>query len=261
MIGRMERAYARLAFECAESLQEKYPELDAEAKWIAGGVALFAGAESPLTQAHGMGFDGVVLHEHLEELEDFYAERDCVAVLDACEAADESLFEVLLERGYRVTDTKHVLSRSLDDFEELEEPEVEDLTILVGPGPEWGEVVAEGFYPDIDLPLYLRAIFHTYLDIETSVCFLAFIGDEPAGGGALGVYDEIGMLYSASVLPEFRGRGIQKALLHARMEYARAAGCDYAMVFTAPNSTSEQNVMKIGFEKAYEKYKLVAPSS
>ena len=69
------------------------------------------------------------------------------------------------------------------------------------------------------------------------------------------------MLYSASVLPEFRGRGIQKALLHARMEYARAAGCDYAMVFTAPNSTSEQNVMKIGFEKAYEKYKLVAPSS
>ena len=257
----MERAYARLAFECAESLQEKYPELDAEAKWIAGGVALFAGEGSPLTQAYGMGFDGVVLHEHIEEFEDFFESRGSIPMMDACEAADETLFEVLKERGYRLTDTKHVLTRSLEDFDDLEEPEVEGLTILVGPGPEWAEVVAEGFYPDITLPLYLQAIFETYLDLESSVCFLAFIDDEPAGGGALGVYEEIGMLYSASVLPEFRGRGIQKALLHARMEYARAAECEYAMVFTAPNSTSEKNVMKIGFEKAYEKYKLIAPSS
>lgn len=257
MIGRLERAYALLAMQCADSLQEEYPQLDAEGRWIAGGVALFAGVGSPLSQAYGMGFDGEVDHHDFEELEDFYGERGAQVIVDACLGADPSLLSILEERDYQLIGKTDTLVRDLDDLEELDEVEIPGLEIVVDPGPLWAQVVAEGFYPGAELPEYLQAIFHTYLDIPSSTCFLALLDGEPAGGGALGVFDEIGMLYSTSVLPDYRGRGIQKALLQARLGYALREGCDVAMVFTDPGSTSQRNVMKQGFEITHTKVKMI----
>lgn len=257
MIARLERAYALLAVECADSLQEKYPQLDAEGLRIAGGVALFAGAGSPLSQAYGMGFDGPVGHDDFEELEEFYNERGTPTIVDACLAAHPSLLQVLEERDYSLLSKTDTLVRRLDNLEDIEEVDIPGLEIITDPGPVWAETVLEGFYPGDDVPLYLRAIYHTYLDLPSTECFLALMDGEPAGGGALGVFEEIGMMYSTSVLPEFRGRGIQKALLQARLGYALREECEVAMVFTDPGSTSQRNVMKQGFEITHTKVKMI----
>ena len=61
----------------------------------------------------------------------------------------------------------------------------------------------------------------------------------------------------ASTRPAFRRRGVQTALLHARMDAAREAGCDLALVVTAPGEESQRNVERAGFRLAYTKVVVV----
>jgi len=46
-------------------------------------------------------------------------------------------------------------------------------------------------------------------------------------------------------------KGIQAALLSARLADAAAAGCDTAVVTTQPASTSQHNVQRRGFDLLY----------
>ncbi len=79
-----------------------------------------------------------------------------------------------------------------------------------------------------------------------------------AGGGAVSTsHDGIALLCGASTLPAHRRRGVQAALLHARLAHARAAGCELAVVTTQPGSKSQQNVQRLGFELIYSRAILV----
>jgi hypothetical protein len=54
-----------------------------------------------------------------------------------------------------------------------------------------------------------------------------------------------------------RRRGVQTALLSARLAGAAAAGCDIAVVTTQPGSKSQQNVQRRGFDLLYTRAVLV----
>ena len=59
----------------------------------------------------------------------------------------------------------------------------------------------------------------------------------------------------AGTLPEFRNRGVQRALLLARIALAAESGCDLAMVCTEPGSDSQRNAAHHGFRVAYTRIK------
>jgi GNAT superfamily N-acetyltransferase len=59
--------------------------------------------------------------------------------------------------------------------------------------------------------------------------------------------------FGASTLPEFRNRGLQSALLQARLNLACEAGCDLAVIVTRPGSVSQRNAERAGFRLAYTK--------
>ena len=86
--------------------------------------------------------------------------------------------------------------------------------------------------------------------------FLAFVGDEPAGGGMLGLVDGVALLAGDGVLPCWRGRGLQKALIRARLAFASERGCDIACAGTAPSSTSQRSYQSCGFRAAYPKVEM-----
>jgi GNAT superfamily N-acetyltransferase len=88
-------------------------------------------------------------------------------------------------------------------------------------------------------------------------CFIAWIGGEPAGGGALAMHDGVAICFSTSIHPIFRRMGAQTALLHARLHAARRAGCDLALVQTTPGGASQRNVEKAGFHLAYTRVTLI----
>ena len=59
----------------------------------------------------------------------------------------------------------------------------------------------------------------------------------------------------SSTIPEMRRRGLQSALLHERMSYAAAQGCDLAMMVAVPGSNSHRNAERQGFRVAYTRTK------
>jgi GNAT superfamily N-acetyltransferase len=88
--------------------------------------------------------------------------------------------------------------------------------------------------------------------------YLARIGGEPVGGASLRV-DEAGVaqLAGAATLPAYRRRGVQRALLAARLEVARHAGCDLAVITTQPGTQSQANAQRQGFDLLYARAILV----
>ena len=83
-------------------------------------------------------------------------------------------------------------------------------------------------------------------------CFVAWDGDEPAGGGALYVDGEVAWLGIGATRPAYRGRGSQSAILAARIETARALGVKQLATETGEQvGPSYRNIMRAGFAEAY----------
>jgi len=64
-------------------------------------------------------------------------------------------------------------------------------------------------------------------------------------------------LCGAGTLAEYRGRGLQTALLRARMAAAAKVGCEYAVIVTQGGTTSERNAERLGFRVAYSKVTVI----
>jgi MOSC domain-containing protein YiiM/GNAT superfamily N-acetyltransferase len=73
------------------------------------------------------------------------------------------------------------------------------------------------------------------------------------GAAALFTRRKVGLLAAAAVVPAERGRGIQRALIAARVEIARAAGCDRLMATAAPDGASERNLRSVGLNRLWRR--------
>jgi GNAT superfamily N-acetyltransferase len=94
--------------------------------------------------------------------------------------------------------------------------------------------------------------------------FLAWENATPIAIAAVFVVDEGAWFGVTGTLPEFRRRGAQQALLAARIEAAREAGCRILTVETGPDpperpNPSYHNVQRAGFRIAYERPSWVYP--
>ena len=87
--------------------------------------------------------------------------------------------------------------------------------------------------------------------------YLALRDGVIAGGASLRMTEGIAQLTGAATAPAHRRRGVQTALLLARLTDAAAAGCDIAVVTTQPGSRSQRNVQRRGFDLLYTRAVLV----
>jgi hypothetical protein len=72
---RVEMAEADAGRACAEGLRRLRPEIGVAIESIGGGIAVFAGGDSPVTQAIGCGLNGEVTEFELDHMEEFYWSR------------------------------------------------------------------------------------------------------------------------------------------------------------------------------------------
>jgi GNAT superfamily N-acetyltransferase len=103
---------------------------------------------------------------------------------------------------------------------------------------------------------HLEPPFQVSLDVPDAWGFLVFADGEPAGGGMLGIVDGVALLSGDGVIPRFRGRGLQKALIWARLALARERGCDVACAGTTPGTASQRSYETCGFHAAYPKVEM-----
>lgn len=241
--------------ECMRAAQQRQPHVGAACLAVADGLALFCGEGSPLSRTVGLGMRRPIEPGHLRQVREFYAARGSPAQFDLCPLADDSLREAAAREGYRIKEFENVWVRPLGDPIQLDREALGVRVLEIGPQDAglWADVVDRGFNEGHTPALMAERIGLILPYASSTRCFLAYVGESPAGGGALSVHGSTAALFSAATLPEFRRSGVQTALLAARLAAATAGGCDLAQVHTAPGSPSQRNVERFGFRLAYTK--------
>lgn len=265
---RIESAEAQGGREWARACARLFAEAGIAWEEVAGGCAVFGGVGSPTTQVQGMGVAQPVTEDDLDGLEDFYRRRGSPTRILACPHAERSLFELTAKRGYRLAEMENVLARPLPS-EAVDETPAAQLTVRRAEPFEagvWARTVATGFlevqaalFPDrvaeVD-PKFLE-MFLAAFETQDNHCFMTMADGVPAGGGSVSIYDGVALMNGASTVSRFRHRGGHRALYHARLALAAAAGCDLARVVTQPGSTSQRNAERGGFSVVYTRAALL----
>jgi GNAT superfamily N-acetyltransferase len=259
---RVENAEATGCRECAEAFHVSHPEFPVAVEQIAGGVAVFAGVDSPVTQAIGVGINGAVADADLDRLGDFFAARNAPAAAEICPFVEMSLYERFAARGYRLLEVSNVLVREIakaGGADASAPPEVTVRQALPAEAKLWTGTVAQGFAEHFPVTQEILDVMEGFFHGASAKPFLAFVEGRVAGGGALTIHDGVCGLFGASTLPNFRGRGVQTELLRSRIAYATGQGCDLAVSIAQPGSVSHRNIERRGFRVAYTRTKLIRP--
>jgi GNAT superfamily N-acetyltransferase len=116
----------------------------------------------------------------------------------------------------------------------------------------FGETVAEGF----GMPQIMGDWLSALPGRDKWRCFVAFDDEAPVGAGALFIDGANAWLGMGATLAAHRGRGAQPAILAARIEAARAAGCQILSTETGIPGAGEagpsyRNIHRAGFLIAY----------
>ena len=98
-----------------------------------------------------------------------------------------------------------------------------------------------------------RASVARWKDQQGWRLYLARVDGEPAGAALLTLDDDFAYLANASTLPEFRNRGVQTALIGARIADAAALGAHSVSSQAGFGSASQRNLERAGLRVAYTK--------
>jgi ribosomal protein S18 acetylase RimI-like enzyme len=267
LAARIERAEARLSAALGGVAVARRPET-AFVDPIAGGVAVFASASSPVNKMIGVGFEGLPSDEVLATVEGKFRARGAPLQSEVSTLAATAFGATLSRRGYGLQGFENVLGRRLDaDDAEATEPEGFEVRLIEAREVDaWLDVSITGFAsPDLQgVPAEPLPPRETLEDALRELAFApgfrrygAWVGERMAGSASLRLDDGLAQLCGAATLPEFRRRGIQSAFLRRRLADAVAAGCDLALVTTQPGSKSQQNSEQQGFALLYSRALLV----
>ena len=233
---------------------------------VAGGFACFGEDGAPFNKVVGLGFGGVPDDAALDAIEAAYASRAARVQVELAALADPEIGVLLTNRGYRLVGFENVLGRALDAATAPTIATTIDVRLSRDDELDaWVEVVTTGFAnPDDqgvpsheDFPRevveraerdFVAAGVRNYLALRDGVV---------AGGAGLHITGTVAQLVGGATAVEHRRRGVQSALLAARLADAAAGGCDIAVVTTAPGSKSQQNVHRHGFHLLYTRAILV----
>lgn len=220
-----------------------------------GAFAAYSNPALPINRAVSLGMNGAVEATELDQIEEFYHDRAMPSEIDICPLADYSLVALTAQRGYRIKRFLNFLYRPLTVSDRaMAVPS--NVTIIEVATPEEAEQwVAASTYG-------FSGSSFTLTEENTRLCrgiaarndvrlFLAKVKGEVAGSALLSMDDGVASFASTSTLAEFRGLGLQTALIQHRLALAAQSGCDLAMVLTTPGSNSQRNVQRAGFQIAY----------
>lgn len=158
----------------------------------------------------------------------------------------------LRARGGVLSDSYQILARELGDDAVKSPPSREIGVQLVRDERSLREAIAvetEGWgrsLPDEQaLGVRLSETLHN-LETSTEFQFVAYVGGQPASIGYCKIDGEMGRLYGAVTLSEFRSRGCYQAVLSSRLRQARDLGATIAVTRGRP-LTSGRILIKAGF--------------
>jgi GNAT superfamily N-acetyltransferase len=221
----------------------------------AGGRAVMKGPRSPFSAALGAGLEGPVSAMDLDRIELHLGVAGGPVRVEVTPFADPSLAEALGRRGYALERLLQVWWRP-----PLPLPEAPPFAVREALSAEhgaWVELFAQAFLGGPTQSEAQRVALAAMPRAEGNAAFLALLGAEPVGVALASAWRGVALLTAAGVAPAFRGRGVQRALVRARLAWAAARGCDVAASATEAGTASARVLLACGFLPAYPKAVMV----
>ena len=208
-----------------------------------------------LNRVIGLGLNGRIESKSIDDIINFYklagSKRFFVQLSPFFKEADTEL--MLLMKGFQLRNRWAKLFRSTSGSIPSVASGLKVVPVDLSQAREYAEIIYNCFdWQDerlidwlaqtVGMPGY-RHYFATYHGITVAAAALHISGNTAS-------------MAFAGTLKEFRGLGAQGALLKARIEDARRAGCDYIISETGQDTpekpvVSYRNMKRFGFEEAY----------
>lgn len=219
------------------------------------GCLILTPPDVPLWGVKGVGFEAPVSDDTIEHAEALCAAQGVPTRFDASPLADPTLAERLDARGYARSCSCEVWIREPAPFES-------------GPLPPGVEVHAVDATDDDDVRRFAHTVASGYCEggtpdawnemigrnaarRPTRQAFLATVDGAVAGGGLVSMNDGLASFTFMSTLPSYRRRGVQGALMRARLTTALEHGADLINVQCEPGSPTARNAERLGFRLLY----------
>ncbi len=255
-------------------------EIALEFEEIAGGTMAWAGPGSTwANQASGLGLRGPVSGAELDRFVAYDRDRGAPPTIEVAPYAHASLVHGLRARGLGLREFELVLATEVIPGEDCRRRIAVPLDAGIEvrrhePGDDAADeafarvslsgIVPEGTEPgDEDLETSIRCLRH-----PRTINVGAWAGDRLVAAGAMELMldapDEAGRptpvacFLAVTVRPEFRRRGIQQALMAARLQACADAGCRIACIHSDPAVATARNARRLGFTLAYTTVTVVA---
>lgn len=259
---RIEAAEARLSLAMAD-VTRRAGAAPAFGLAIGGGAAVYCGPGAPMTKVIGVGVSEPLTDDVIDRVEAAYAPHGEHPGWEMATLGDLASIARLEARGYRLQRIELVLGRDLTRDASIE-PLPTSITVARGPEDEWARIAVAGFAAaetvegrEAPAEAYdttmLEQVVEQFAGIDSVRRYVAFVGGTPAGAASARVDDGVYQLCGAATLPAWRRRGVQSALLSARLAEACADGCDLAVVTVEPGSRSQANVQRRHFTPLYSR--------
>jgi GNAT superfamily N-acetyltransferase len=253
---RIEHLEALNLADYALTQAQRVPASNASVQPIGDGIAAFARADWPVNTAAGIGIgNNAFQSEQLDELEAFYEQFNVEPRVMVCPFTDRDLLQQLGRRGYYIAQFMNVHVRAFKTEDATAHP-AQDIEVKVAGEEEadtWALVNVRSGRGEDDIPANDKwlALARTAIARPCVTGFIAWVDGKPAGSAAMCMRDGVATFFSTSTHPDYRRRGVQAALIRARLAHAYEAGCDIAIVTTSPGSDSQRNVQRYGFDVGY----------
>jgi GNAT superfamily N-acetyltransferase len=255
LLQRIEAAIAIERSTFAEGMAACHPA--SRACWlpVAGGRAIFTGTGFFSNRALAMGLHGPVSGDDVARVESFYAARGVPPEIEIASMVDRSLLRLLGQRGYQLVRFLNIYAQALPlrpataSRHEAQTLVAEMHTVDASTATDWSTILLDGFAYTQAADRDRVSLWNQMVRSRPHVtALIARLNRTPVGAASVMVVGEAAVLGGAATLPAFRRRGVQRALIEARLAVAAEAGCALAIVTADPGSSSGRNAERSGFQ-------------
>lgn len=250
-----------------------YPDQDIVFRRLPNGgivirtLSIFTGK---LNRAVGWGKDGDPGENAVEELDSMFAAIGLVPEIHVSPLASPSTLQGLVAHGYEQTALLSTYWRCLEDLANEATPvgmpgtaAVETRLVPPHETEKFIQASIAGFQSNGRSRELLGVLAKIATRRADTQLFVALVDGEIAGSAALASIEtsdgDIAHLYLDSTLPDYRGRGVQLALIQARLREARRRGLSLATTINRVGDGSARNMDRAGLRIAYMTRVLTRP--
>ncbi len=251
VMGALQSTAATFPVKTVSGFRALVPDDPATAQPFGSGALISWGPGRFVNRAIGISLDELD-EASLDELEAFFEKAGVPPSIELCSWAKPDLIVALASRRFapvRFNDLLVTDARAVDDRTGIN-PAVAVRRVDEASRSDWHRTFVDGFATTPEDRRLNDELATVLVHVPDAVHLLAELDGEFVGCGSLYRQGRVGWVGGGATLPQFRRRGIQTAMLDARIVLARELGCDLIAATATSASASSRNMQRHGFTLA-----------